>query len=191
MKTIFIFFLSIVLFLGCKSGTGSNSDTAGDQMGVSENNSQNQTWSQDKVTDFVNKVAIKGLMEVQLGQIAQQKALSQQVKDFGKMMEKDHGDANNKLKTAVQSLSLTLPASLDQEHQNKIDDMNKKTGKDFDTEYMNEMVRDHENDIKDFEDAQKNLPTGELKTWVDNTLPVLRQHHIQAQTIQDQLKNQK
>ena len=56
---------------------------------------------------------------------------------------------------------------------------------------MDEMVSDHQNDIKDFEDAQKNLPTGELKTWVDNTLPVLRQHHIQAQTIQDQLKNKK
>ena len=126
MKTSLLFILSIVLFLGCKSGTGSNtaSDTTGNQMGVSQNNSQNQTWSQDKITDFVNKAALGGMMEVQLGQIAQKKALSQQVKDFGKTMEKDHGDANAKLKTAIQSLSLTVPASLDQDHQKKIDDLN-------------------------------------------------------------------
>ncbi|NJO68085.1 MAG: DUF4142 domain-containing protein [Bacteroidetes bacterium] len=51
------------------------------------------------------------------------------------------------------------------------------------------MVRDHKDEIDEFEKALQNLPTGDLRTWVENTLPVLRQHHVQAQTIQDQLKN--
>lgn len=50
------------------------------------------------------------------------------------------------------------------------------------------MVQQHKDDIDDFEEAQNNLPSGELRTWVENTLPVLRQHLIQAETIQNQLK---
>ena len=190
MKTSFILILSVALFFGCKSGN-SNMNSDSTDMGVTENNSANDTWDQDKIKEFVDDASAGSMLEVELGKIAQRKALDQQVKDFGKLMEKDHSDAGDKLKTAVQGLGLTIPASLDKEHQDKVTDLNKKTGKDFDKDYIDKMVQDHKDDVDDFEEAQKNLPSGDLKTWVDNTLPVLRQHLIQAETIQDALKNQK
>jgi putative membrane protein len=156
---------------------------------VSENNTN--TWDQDKIKEFIDEAAIGGMMEVELGKIAQKKALSTKVRDYGKMMEKDHSEASNKLKTVLQTMSMNVPAAMDKEHQDKVDDLNKKTGNDFDKEYIDKMVQDHKDDVSKFEDAQKNLPSGELRTWVENTLPVLRQHQIQAETLQDQLKNQK
>ena len=194
MKTNLLIILSIVLFIGCTSRSNTNSaDTTATLMeneGVADNNMAN-TWDQDKIKEFVDDASAGSMMEVELGKIAQKKAMAQQVRDYGKMMEKDHGDASNNLKTALQSLSLNIPATLDKDHQDKVDNMNKKTGKEFDKEYIDAMVRDHKDDVEDFEDAQKNLPSGELRTWVENTLPVLRQHLIQAETLQEQLKNQK
>jgi putative membrane protein len=195
MKTNLLIILSIVLFIGCTSRSNTNSDdttaTLMENEGVADNNMANNTWDQDKIKEFVDDASAGSMMEVELGKIAQKKAMAQQVRDYGKMMEKDHGDASNKLKTALQTLSLNIPATLDKDHQDKVDNMNKKTGKEFDKEYIDEMVRDHKDDVEDFEDAQKNLPSGELRTWVENTLPVLRQHLIQAETLQEQLKDQK
>jgi putative membrane protein len=192
MKTVLFLFLSIAVLFGCKSGgnNDNNTDSTAMDNGVQTMDNTN-TWDQDKIKEFVDDATSGGLLEVKLGQIAQKKALSKEVKDYGKMMEKDHGDANDKLKTAIQSLNLTVPSDLDKDHQDKIDNLNKKSGKEFDKDYIDKMVDDHKSDIDDFEDAQKNLPSGELRTWVENTLPVLRQHLTQAQTIQDQLKNQK
>lgn len=190
MKTSFILILSVALLFSCNSRNNTNNaDSANVEMGADNNN--NNTWDQDKIKEFADEAALGGMMEVELGKIAQKKAMSQQVRDFGKMMEKDHGDANNKLKTALQSLSLNVPATMDQEHQDKVTNLNKKAGKEFDREYIDKMVQDHKDEVNDFEEAQKNLPAGELRTWVENTLPVLRQHLLQAETIQEQLKNQK
>lgn len=192
MKTVLFLFLGIALLYGCKSGgNNENADSANLETSMDDSNTNTDTWDQDKIKEFVDEVSSGGLMEVQLGKIAQKKALSQEVKDFGKMMEKDHSDANDKLKAAVQSLNLTIPAALDKDHQDKIDNLNKKSGKDFDKEYIDKMVNDHKDDIDELEDAQKNLPSGELRTWVENTLPVIRQHYTQVQTIQETLKNQK
>lgn len=189
MKTSLILILSVALFFGCKSGSNNNTDST--NMGVSENNSAANIWEQDKIKEFVDEASTGSMMEVELGKVAQTRAMDQQVKDYARMMEKDHSDASTQLKTAVQSLGLTLPATMDKEHQDKVTDLTKKTGKDFDKEYIDKMVQDHKEDVEDFEEAQKSLPSGELKTWVDNTLPVLRQHLIQAETIQEQLKNKK
>jgi putative membrane protein len=194
MKTSFLLILSIVLFLGCNSGSNTaNSDTTAmtDDMTADNTMNNNSTWDQDKIKNFVDKASQGGMQEVALGKEAQKKALSQDVKDFGKMMETDHSKANDQLKTAVAGLGLTIPADMDKDHMDKIEKFGKKSGKTFDKDYIDDMVSDHKEDVDEFEDAQNNLPSGELKTWVDNTLPVLRQHLIRAQTIQDQLKNSK
>lgn len=188
MKNLLMIF-SILMFISLDSfaqGTG----TSGTRKSTSTTKSQSSTsgWQKDRVEKFVMQAAMGGMMEVQLGKLASQNATSQQVKDFGKLMVKDHSDANMKLKTAVKSMQFTIPSTLDKDHQNKIDKVTKKTGKDFDKEYMDMMVKDHKEDVSDFEQAQRNVTDPSLKSWIDKTLPVLREHLNKAETIQKQLK---
>jgi putative membrane protein len=196
MTGTFLFILGMVTLLSCNSRNNANNNTSTSDTTYLDNNNNNagtstmnnDTWDQDKIKEFVDEVSLGGLKEVQLGKLAQKKALSTQVRDYGKTMAKDHGDANDKLKPILQALGYNAPTTLDKDHQDVMDKFNKLADNDFDKEYMSDMVSDHKDDIDKFEKAQKNLPAGELKTWVDNTLPVLRNHLQQAESIKDQIK---
>ena len=60
---------------------------------------------------FYKHAAEGGIFEVHAGKLAQDKGNSQQVKDFGAMMVKDHSAANEKLKALAATKSIDLPTS--------------------------------------------------------------------------------
>src|SRR4051812_40927424 len=53
--------------------------------------------------DFLVNAASGGMLEVQLGQLAQTNSQNQRIKDFGAMMMKDHGEGGVKLKALAAS----------------------------------------------------------------------------------------
>jgi len=61
---------------------------------------------------FVAKAAQGGMAEVELGNLATQKASDQKVKDFGQRMVDDHTKANDELKALATSKGTALPASI-------------------------------------------------------------------------------
>jgi putative membrane protein len=202
MKKNFFILLSLALFFGCNSKNSSSTSSDKDTTSLSSANSPelksgesalqatSTKWDQTKEQDFVQKVSMGGLMEVELGKAAQSRAMSKDVKEFGKMMVTDHSAANKKLKDAIKGLQWTVPSELDKDGKDEVDNLKMKSGKDFDSDYVNMMVDDHQKDVKEFEDAQEKISTPELKTWVDNTLPVLRKHLSAIQDIQQKMKNQ-
>lgn len=136
---------------------------------------------------FVEKAATDGMLEVRLGEMAQQKAQSADVKSFGQMMVTDHTAANEKLKTIAQNLNVTVPSDLTPEQQEKADRLNGLSGAEFDREYMKLMVEDHQKAVELFEQASEgNLPN-ELKQFATDTLPTLEMHLERAQEIESNL----
>src|SRR5690242_3587027 len=104
----FILIAAVCIIQSCGSGTENkdstdsaksvNSDRDTSSITSSDTNKTNANTGTglpvDKdVADFAVKAASGGMMEVELGKLAQQKAVSQRVKDFGAMMEKDHSQA--------------------------------------------------------------------------------------------------
>ncbi|TMI94276.1 MAG: DUF4142 domain-containing protein [Bacteroidetes bacterium] len=140
-------------------------------------------------SDFMVKVADVGMTEVKLGGIAQDKASSKRVKDFGEMMTKDHSKAGEELKSLAGRKKVTLPETIGEDHQKKIDDLSKKSGKDFDKAYIDAMVSGHQSAVNDFEKASNNTKDPDVKAWVDKTLPTLKMHLDSAKAIQKALKH--
>lgn len=134
-------------------------------------------------TDFAVTAANGGMAEVAMGKVAQTNAYSQRVKDFGAMMVKDHSEAGDKLKSLAGKKNITLPATLSDKEQKHINDMQKKTGKDFDKAYMSMMLDDHKKDIKEFQKASTDGKDADLKSFALTTLPVLQKHLDSARTI--------
>src|SRR6476620_8094067 len=85
--------------------------------------------------DFVNKVAVSDMFEIQSSHIALAKQADADTKPFAEKMIQDHQKTSSELKALVEGsmVKLTLPASLDSEHQKMLDELNAKSGKDFDT----------------------------------------------------------
>jgi putative membrane protein len=138
--------------------------------------------------DFVMKAAGGGMMEVELGNIAQQNAASQRVKDFGAMMVRDHSKANDELTSFASRRGLTLNTdSLMNIHKSHIESLRKKTGAAFDKSYMSMMVNDHKKDVSEFEKASKMCKDQECQGWAGKTLPTLQTHLDSAKAINKSL----
>jgi putative membrane protein len=131
--------------------------------------------------DFAQKAAGGGMAEVALGQLAQQNASSQQVKDFGQRMVTDHTQANQELQQIAQQENLTLPsapAPKDQALQKQLSGLK---GSAFDSAYTRDMVKDHKQDIAEFRREAQSGQDPALKAFAQKTLPILEQHLQMAQ----------
>jgi putative membrane protein len=137
--------------------------------------------------EFAQKAAEGGLMEVQFGQLAQQQAKDEQVVQFGQRMVQDHGQANEKLISIAEQKALQLPRELPGDMQQKYDEMQQLSGAEFDQAYMDEMVEDHEKDIKLFEQQAEGGKDPDLRAFAEETLPTLRAHLELAKQVQSQI----
>ncbi|MGE5395279.1 MAG: DUF4142 domain-containing protein [Candidatus Saccharibacteria bacterium] len=179
---------------GQQSRTGNTSnndttrvrDTTNKNAALVNNNTTNAASNKDD--DFIKDAVSGGLMEVELGRYAQQNAKNPRVRNFGAMMVRDHSKANDELKTLLTQKSITVPATMDDKHHDKMTDIQKKTGSDFDKDYMKEMVDDHEKDVDKFKKQAENGTDPELKSFAAKTLPILLMHQDSAKKIRDYLK---
>ena len=140
--------------------------------------------------NFVEKAAKGGMAEVELGNLAQQRAANDQVKQFGARMVTDHTKANDELKSIASAKGITLPAPGKGEMKD-MDKFGKMTGTDFDKAYMKHMVSDHKKDVSLFEKESKSGKDPELKAFAAKTLPTLREHLQLAQQVNDAVKSAK
>lgn len=129
---------------------------------------------------FFTEAANGGMMEVQLGQMAQKQAQSQDVKSFGERMVTDHTKANDELKTLAQQKDLAMPSAMEHKMKKAMDKLSGMSGADFDRKYMEMMVKDHTKDVADFRKAAKNVKDADLNAWAKKTLPTLEDHLKQA-----------
>jgi len=137
---------------------------------------------------FIETAARDGLAEVELGQIAQQKAQNPQVKEFAGRMVQDHGKANDELKSLASSKGLQLPSETDRSHKRKAEELNKKSADKFDHEYMEEMVKDHKKDVKEFEKQAKHAKDADVRNFASKTLPTLQEHLKMAEAAEKAAK---
>lgn len=140
---------------------------------------------------FVEKAAVGGMAEVQMGKMAQQKGSSDQVKQFGGRMVDDHSKANDELKQIASAKGIALPTDLDAKHKSKMDKMEKLSGAQFDRAYMDEMVADHKQDVAEFKKQASSGKDSELKAFAAKTLPTLEDHLKMAQSTDAAVKGSK
>lgn len=137
--------------------------------------------------NFMRNAAIGDEAEIQLGQMAQEKAASPAVKSFGQRMMKDHSDADDKLKSIAESQHISLPVELDQQHQDQSQALSRLSGSQFDRAYMQLMVKEHTQDVSKFQEEASNAHDPTVKQFATATLPVLQSHLQEAQQIQQQV----
>ncbi|HEY7182685.1 MAG TPA: DUF4142 domain-containing protein [Blastocatellia bacterium] len=133
--------------------------------------------------EFITDAARGGALEVQLGNLAAQKASSEDVKRFGERMATDHSQLGQKLQQVASSLNLTPEQNLTPAQQNTVSRLEKLSGKEFDREYIRSMISDHERDIAEFQRAASKATNPDIKQFVTEALPTLQEHLKMAREI--------
>jgi putative membrane protein len=126
--------------------------------------------------EFATKAAQGGIKEVRLGELAQQQAATPEVQQFGQRMVQDHGQANEQLMQIAESKGIELPKEMPQEAQQLRDELQQKSGQEFDQAYMDEMVSNHQEDVEAFQQYVEAGQDPDLKSFAEQTLPLLEQH---------------
>jgi putative membrane protein len=133
---------------------------------------------------FIEEAAKGGMAEVELGNLASQKATNPQVKAFGERMAKDHAKANEELASLANSKGVQLPAKEKLMERHETNKLAKEEGAKFDREYIDHAVKDHQKDVKEFEKQAQNAKDPDLRAWAQKTLPTLQDHLRMAQAAQ-------
>ena len=132
---------------------------------------------------FVREAAQGGMAEVELGKLATEKASSPEVKKFGQRMVNDHSKANEQLKEVASSQGITLPSKLSAKDEMTKEHLSKLSGEQFDKAYMSDMVKDHTQDVADFQQEANSASDPAVKEFAEKTLPVLKSHLREARQI--------
>lgn len=191
MKQLSIYLLSGALAFvcfSCGNNQPSSTDAAKDSNAtkMSDSNSANAMASTVSKADqnFAVDAANGGMTEIKAGQMAEEKGMAKDIKEYGKMMVKDHTELADKLKSIATTKNITLPSTVSPEMQKDLDDLDKKTGKDFDKAFLDMMVSDHKKVISDFEDEAKNGSDADVRAFADSSLHLLQHHLDEAQKCQ-------
>jgi putative membrane protein len=191
MKSLTIYLVLgflILAGLGCNSGSSDSAEAAKDSNAVKMDSTAADSTAKvipstvsKADQDFAVNTAIAGMTEIQAGQIAEQKGMSRDVKEYAAMMIKDHTAAADKLKAIATQKNITLPATLTPDAQKNLDDLQKEEGAKFDKDYLAMMVSDHKKVIGAFENESKNGSDADIRGFADSTLHTLRVHLDKAE----------
>ncbi len=195
------------LTAGCNANNRTNNNT-GDAVGTAGSNSVSSSDQK-----FVHEILADGTAEVETAKLAKERSANPEVKQFAQMMIDDHTNAGKLLTQVATTYGIPAQPQLDDKHKNLMDKLAKLRGADFDKEYMNAMVDDHEGAVKALRsrvDEDRSLTdrlTGKnpedrasvkpepsddkarmaINEWAANTLPTVEHHLDRAKEIKDHL----
>lgn len=172
------------------TGASDMGDRAGSAMGGAAADAKaaqnirslaNDPMASDKL--FAMMAASGNLWEVQFNQLVAERAQTKEIKDHARMIAQDHQQANQRLEAIAQKNNVMLPTSLSAEKQAKLEVFRAMPVDKLETCWLTEMRAGHAKDITSYADHTKTVQNEDLRTYVSETLPKLRQHGAEVNRI--------
>ena len=136
---------------------------------------------------FVSKAMQGDQAEIQLGQLAEQKSQSNDVKQLAQKLVADHTQMEEKwFKPMSQQLGVSEPKSPSKKDKKLAEKLQNASGSDFDAQYLTLMLKDHQKDLKDFKDEASMAQDPSVKQVAQRGADVIAQH---LQLIEQVAKN--
>jgi putative membrane protein len=175
----------VMVFASCSP---KKAETDSKEIAEEQNEEKFDSSRIENDVEFATDAADASLLEVKLGDLAQTKGSSAQVKELGKMMVADHTKATEELAALAGQKNISLPQTLSEKSQKKFDDLASKTGVDFDKEYSKAMVEGHKDVLSKFKKESEDGKDTDLRSWAEGKLPVLQHHLSMAEQTEEAVK---
>jgi putative membrane protein len=138
-------------------------------------------------TNFLADVIRSSVAEVKLGQLAAERGGSQQVREYGDMLKKDHTKSLEKASSLANEIGVPASSELTDHQRKQFESLQRLSGDEFDTSFLSQMVREHQTDIAKFSAQAQSGSDPEVMAFAKDTLPTLQAHLQHAQSIQSDL----
>jgi putative membrane protein len=145
------------------------------------------TSGQGQDADFLRTASHINQAEVDAGRMAMERAIDPEVRRFGEMLANDHRESLQELEQLASQQDIALPQQLDNKHQQMLSRLSQLQGAQFDREFINEMVKRHEEAISRFENQMRSGRDAQAKSYAANAIPSLREHLRIAREIEARL----
>jgi putative membrane protein len=139
-------------------------------------------------TKFVDHAYTGCQNELLLARLAQQRARNEEVRKFAAKMLEQHAKGNQALILIVSKQKIAVPDKPLKEQEADLNRLHSNEVKDFDKEYMECIVKDHEKAVEMFERASKELKNEELKEFATKAIPALKEHLAMAKEVRGKLE---
>jgi putative membrane protein len=136
---------------------------------------------------FVRKALQGGMAEVQLGQLTLQKSNNDQVKQFAQRMIDDHTRLGEQMKPVAQQIGVSEANGVSKKDKATMAKLQALSGSAYDQAYIKDMVKDHKQDLSDFQNEASNGQDQTVKDAANQGSKVIAQH---LQMIQQIAKDQ-
>lgn len=180
--------LAVVVLGGLPAG--SSAASVAPDPGVSGSR-LNSDWTRVGPNDmfFIRRAAQSGRAEIELSQLALQKAENVQVRAFAQRMVADHTQQAEQLGALAGSKGVGVAPFLDAEHRVILSMLMRHSGAQFDVMYMGTMVSDHQMAVALFEGEAARGEDADVRAFAAGALPALRDHLAMATQIYTSLQS--
>ena len=137
--------------------------------------------------DFMMKTAQADLSAIDIAGLAMQKSQNSDVKDFANMIQSDHTNAIEDLTDLMKDKNVSQPSTMTPQAKMDIEKMTGLSGAEFDREFVNMMVADHQKMVEMFRDQAAIAQNPDVKKYAEDLLPKLEMHLEKAQKLQSKL----
>ena len=125
---------------------------------------------------FLRNALEDDVAEEEMGQLAAQKSQSDDVKQFGQKIAQIHEQLTNQLKPVAQRLGVSEPRKPSKKDRQEIAKMQTLSGAEFDTAFIQAMMKTQKSDLKDFKNEAHSGQTPAVQQLAKLDEPVLSQH---------------
>jgi putative membrane protein len=138
---------------------------------------------------FMQMAAQANMTEAHIGQMAETQASESQVKDFGQTLTHDHTDAYTQLTALAAKTGESIPNGIDVRKISTVEQLMKLKGKQFDHQFVQAEIRDHEKAIAEFKREAEHGEDPDVKAYASKMIPVLEGHLREAKTLAKPVKH--
>lgn len=144
-----------------------------------------------QVSSFLEVAAQDNIAEVEMAEMAQERAASDDVKYYAKQIQQSHELAQERLEAIAEKKNVELPDEPGKMHKQEAQQLSQFEGEQFDRQYVQTMVQGHKKAIEKFEQQAQSAQDPEVKQYAKQTLPTLRAHLEMGQQLQQQMQAQR
>ncbi len=188
-QLVFRLAVLLPLFTACSSGGSNDATEAASAQNRERIGEANVTERQEADADFLVKATSNALLQVELGKLAQARATTPTVRNYGTRLVKNRLDLLASLRNLAASKQLTLPAALGGDEQEAYHEVSTQAGSEIDKRVMKLIVKTQKQDEDAFDDMKEDAYDGDIRGFAAKYYRPVKEELAMAEEIDETIED--